>query len=109
MRLGYGPDVPRLATAVDFHGLWWLDMAMKRVGVAELKDQLSKHLRAVEAGAELEVTDRDRPIARIVPIRAGVSIQPARKPFKAIRTRTYPPAQWEVDSTTLLLQERQER
>ena len=45
-----------------------------------------------------------------MPIRAGaqVSIQPARKPFKAIRTRTYPPAQWEVDSTTLLLQERQE-
>ena len=86
-------------------------MAMKPVEIAELKDQLSKHLQAVEAGAELEVTDRDRPIARIVPIRAAAqaSIQPARKPFKAIRTRTYWPAEQAVDSTTLLLQERQER
>ena len=48
-------------------------MAMKRVGVAELKDQLSKHLRAVEAGAEVEVTDRDRPIARIVPVRPAAA------------------------------------
>ncbi|MBI4260112.1 MAG: type II toxin-antitoxin system prevent-host-death family antitoxin, partial [Actinobacteria bacterium] len=41
---------------------------MKRVKIAELKDQLSKHLRAVERGAHVEVTDRDRPIARIVPV-----------------------------------------
>ena len=43
-------------------------MAMKRVGVAELKNQLSKHLRAVEAGAGVEMTDHDRLIARIVPV-----------------------------------------
>jgi antitoxin (DNA-binding transcriptional repressor) of toxin-antitoxin stability system len=29
-----------------------------RVGVAELKHQLSKHLRAVEAGAELLLEER---------------------------------------------------
>jgi len=41
---------------------------MKRVKIAELKDQLSRHLREVERGGEIEVTDRDRPIARIVPV-----------------------------------------
>ena len=46
----------------------WLDVAMKRVKIAELKDQLSCHLREVERGGEVEVTDRDRPIARIVPV-----------------------------------------
>ena len=37
---------------------------MKQVGVAELKNNLSRHLRAVESGEVIEVTDHDRPIAR---------------------------------------------
>ena len=84
---------------------------MKRVGVAELKDQLSKHLRAVEAGAEVEVTDRDRPIARIVPVRpvTAVAAQPPRRPFASIRDRHYPRAGWRERSTELLLEERQGR
>ena len=86
-------------------------MAMKRVGVAELKDQLSKYLRAVEAGDEVEVTDRDRPIARIVPATAAtaVSIRPARRLFKGLRTRTYRRERWPINSTELLLDERQGR
>jgi prevent-host-death family protein len=96
---------------IDRHVLRWLYVAMKRVGVAELKDQLSRHLRAVEAGAEVEVTDRHRPIARIVPVRAAerVAAQPSRRPFASIRGRRYPPAGWAVSSTALLLQERQGR
>lgn len=103
--------MPISAASLDMRGLWWLDMAMRRVGVAELKDQLSKHLRAVEAGAEVEVTDRDRPIARIVPVRpsAQVAVQPPRMPFASIRGRRYPRAGWTVSSTELLLQERQGR
>jgi len=86
-------------------------MAMKRVGVAELKDQLSKYLRAAEGGAEVEVTDRERPIARIVPIPDGVrvAVLPSRRPFTAIRDRDYPPAGWPKGSTALLLEERQGR
>lgn len=38
------------------------------VGVRELKQQLSKYLDEVERGAEVIVTDRGRPKARIVPI-----------------------------------------
>jgi len=86
-------------------------MVMKRVGVAELKDQLSKHLRAVEAGEEVEVTDRDRPIARIIPVqrKSRLVLRPAVRPFSAIRRRRYPPAGWPVTSTELLLEERQGR
>jgi prevent-host-death family protein len=85
---------------------------MKRVKIAELKDQLSKHLRAVEGGAEVEVTDRERPIARIVPVAepgGRVVLQSPRRPFSSIRRKRYPPARWKVSSTELLLEERQNR
>lgn len=90
----------------------WLDVAMKRVKIAELKDQLSRHLREVERGAEVVVTDRDRPIARIVPVTGTgvplVVIAPKR-PFSTLRGKRYPPARWHVSSTELLLEERQRR
>lgn len=84
---------------------------MKKVGVAELKNNLSKYLRAVEGGEQVEVTDRDRVFARIVPARAQevVTIRPASRPFHEIRDRTYPPANWPVDSLALLREERRER
>lgn len=93
------------------HGQSWLDMAMRRIGVAELKDNLSRELRAVEAGETIEVLDRSRPIARIVPIvdPPAVTIRPPVRPFSEIRDRTYPPANWSVDSLTLLREERRER
>ena len=86
----------------------WPNLAMKRVKIAELKDQLSAHLRAVERGAEVEVTDRDRPIARIVPARppdSGVRVIPATRPFAALRRKRYRPARWAVSSTALLREE----
>jgi prevent-host-death family protein len=36
--------------------------------VAELKARLSEHLRAVKAGGVVLVTERGRPIARLVPV-----------------------------------------
>ena len=41
---------------------------MKRIGVRELRQQASKYLRQVEAGESIEVTDRGRPIALLVPV-----------------------------------------
>ncbi|HXV63311.1 MAG TPA: type II toxin-antitoxin system prevent-host-death family antitoxin [Vicinamibacteria bacterium] len=41
---------------------------MKVAGVAMLKSRLSELLAAVKAGEEVSVTERGRPIARIVPI-----------------------------------------
>jgi prevent-host-death family protein len=45
---------------------WRLDM--KTAAVSELKASLSEYLGKVKAGEEVIVTDRGRPIARIVPL-----------------------------------------
>jgi len=39
------------------------------VGVAELRRNLSKHLRRVRDGESLIVTDRNRPVAELGPLR----------------------------------------
>lgn len=85
---------------------------MIRVKIAQLKDRLSEHLRAVENGAEVIVTDRDRPIARIVPIdRPGrhIRVVSPRSAFSVVRKKRYPSARWKLSSTELLLEERQQR
>ena len=84
---------------------------MKRVRIAQLKSELSRHLRAVEQGEELEVTDRDRPIARIVPVgpQTAIRITKALVAPRALRTRRPRPAGWSVDSLALLLQDRRSR
>lgn len=44
---------------------------MERIGIRELKQHASAVLRRVAAGEEVEVTDRGRPVARIVPLPDG--------------------------------------
>ena len=46
----------------DYHG------HVKRTGVAELKAQLSRYLARVKAGEEILVTERNVPVARLVPV-----------------------------------------
>ncbi|MEK6619396.1 MAG: type II toxin-antitoxin system prevent-host-death family antitoxin [Chloroflexota bacterium] len=41
---------------------------MRRIGVRELRQQASKYLRDVERGESIEVTDRGRAVARLVPV-----------------------------------------
>lgn len=85
-------------------------MAMKRIKIAELKDHLSEHLRAVERGVEMEVTDRQRPIVRLVPVSvARPAIVPARRPFTEVRGKRFRPARWAVPSLDLLREERGRR
>jgi antitoxin (DNA-binding transcriptional repressor) of toxin-antitoxin stability system len=54
---------------------------MKAIRIAELKRQLSKHLRSVRAGGSLTVLDRDTPIARIVPWQEGDPLLKVRAPI----------------------------
>lgn len=85
---------------------------MKRIKIAELKSQLSRHLRAVERGAEIEVTDRDRPIARIVPIpreNREVVIVPRELDPSTLRGVRIKPAKWPKSSLSLLLEDRRSR
>lgn len=71
---------------------------MSSVGVRELRDHLSKHLAQVQEGQTVTITDRGKPIARIVPvgpstldrliaegrvIPAKRPKRPARRPIKA--------------------------
>ena len=84
---------------------------MKRVGVAELKNQLSRYLREVEAGYDVEVTDRGRPVGRLVPPtrERQLPVRAASRPFATVRDRIYAAAGWTRSSTDLLLEERQGR
>jgi prevent-host-death family protein len=41
---------------------------MAEAGIRDLRDHLSRYLERVRAGEELTVTDRGRPIARLVPV-----------------------------------------
>jgi prevent-host-death family protein len=40
---------------------------MTSVGIRELKDNLSRFVRAVESGESFDVTDRGRVVARLIP------------------------------------------
>jgi len=82
------------------------------VRIAELKDRLSEHLRAAEGGMEVLVMDRDRPIARIVPLPGAarrIRLVPPRRPFSSVRDRRRARAAWPISSTELLLEERGDR
>ena len=84
---------------------------MKSVKIAELKDKLSEHLRIVEAGEEVIVTDRNRPIARIVPMQTNgpsLVIDEPSTSFEAVRARKWPAARWRLTANELLNAERGE-
>jgi len=90
----------------------WLHVAMRHVKIAQLKDHLSEHLRAVEGGEEVVVTDRNRPIARIVPATPathGVRLIRPRVEFPKVRDRERLRVDLGVSSTALLLDERGDR
>ena len=42
---------------------------MERIGVRELRQHASVYLARVESGETLEVTDRGRPVAMLVPVK----------------------------------------
>lgn len=85
---------------------------MRRVGVAALRNQLSKHLRSVERGARVLVLDGDRAIAQIVPVPPGPQeavLEPARRALAPEDRRPGPPCDWAVSSLELLREERGDR
>ena len=77
------------------------------VKIAQFKAHLSKYLRSVREGHEVIINDRDRPVARVVPIRESrLEIIKARNPggFRDLKLRPLlPPG---VDPVEVLLEER---
>ena len=47
---------------------------MKSIGIRELRQHASRYLRDVERGETIEITDRGRPVARIVPTGEGDAV-----------------------------------
>lgn len=68
---------------------------MTKVRISELKSHLAKHLRAAEAGETIEVFDRARPIARLVPVGTDdddrLEITAAARTFREVRRVKLPP------------------
>lgn len=50
-------------------------MSQVNVGVRELKAQLSRYVRQVKAGATLVITDRGKPVGRIVPLGTSAAMR----------------------------------
>lgn len=84
---------------------------MKRVGVAELKNNLSRYLRAAEAGETIEVTDHARALARLVPVDAPrrATIRPATRSLADIQSRQIAPLRMGIDLGAVLDEERADR
>ena len=82
---------------------------MKRVAISELKSHLSEHIRAAEGGEVIEVMDRARPIARVVPIERDASLlelTPASCSFASVRGVRVRPAQITMSSLDALRRDR---
>ena len=48
---------------------------MRSVGIRQLRQNASRFLREVERGETIEVTDRGRPVALLVPVPSGDHIE----------------------------------
>lgn len=85
---------------------------MKRVGISELKSHLSEHIRSAEAGETIEIMDRARPIARVVPIEhdtGALELIPATCSFASVRRVRVAPAKLSMSSLEALRQDRGSR
>ena len=82
---------------------------MSRVGIADLKAHLSRHLRKVRGGRTLTVLDRDTPIARIVPVDAEAPLEVRRATRRASGLRLPSPCPTPTDSLAVLLRDRATR
>jgi len=101
-----------VAAAVDNQTMYGHNMVMRTVKIAELKSKLSQHLRAVRAGESMMVLDRDKPVARIVPVDAvdDVVITKRAPGAPSLGRLRFPKApRVDVDVVALLLEDRGRR
>jgi len=82
---------------------------MNRVGIAELKAHLSRHLRRVRGGRTLTVLDRDTPVAQIVPYESEAPLEVRKATRKPGDLRLPPPPSSPTDSLSILLRDRASR
>jgi prevent-host-death family protein len=95
------------------HGQTWSTMAMK-TNTSQFKAKLGVFMRKVREGGEVIITDRDRPVARLVPFEASAPVglqmirpEPGTTPFGKIKIKGIPYCG--TDSTAMLREERDRR
>ena len=80
---------------------------MERIGVRELRQHASRYLERVSRGETLEVTDRGRPVARLVPLStdawsALVDSGKVTLAEDATDIAEEPPGSYDVDASAVL-------
>jgi prevent-host-death family protein len=82
---------------------------MSKVGIADLKANLSRHLRKVRQGHTLTVLDRETPVAQIVPYDTKGPLEVRRATRKPLDLRIPPAPARPTDSLSVLLADRASR
>ncbi len=80
---------------------------MHRIGVRELRQHASRYLALVAQGEQVEVTDRGRPIARLVPVRGSdwedlIASHHVTPPLDQADVVDEEPADYGVDASAVL-------
>lgn len=60
---------------------------MKSIGVRQLRQEASRHLRAVQAGETIQVTEHGKPVAMIVPMPADTTLEVLEAAGRLVRAR----------------------
>ena len=90
---------------------------MVEVGIRELKANLSRYLRQVEAGEQIRITVRGRPVADVLPVgedrvdpgmRALAAAGKVRLPSQSWPASRPPRARGEGSASELILAERED-
>jgi antitoxin (DNA-binding transcriptional repressor) of toxin-antitoxin stability system len=85
---------------------------MVKVSITELKSRISQHLRSAQGGETIQVMDRARPIAQIIPMdqpSQGLDIIAATSTFASVRNIRVVPAKLSMSSLDALRLERGSR
>lgn len=98
-------------------------VSMTQVSVSELKSRLSRYLREVRRGGEIQILDRGRPIARLTGLPSGAA-EPDEDRLERLERagilrrgrgdiarflREHPPLELAIDLSTTLDEEREDR
>jgi prevent-host-death family protein len=80
---------------------------MQRIGVRELRQHASRYLARVAQGEQIEVTDRGRPVAMLVPVRGSdwhdlLARQRIAVPTEDVDVVGEEPGEYEVDASRVL-------
>lgn len=104
------------APVLTIHGHQCTLMSMIKATASQLKAKMGRYMKAVREGKEVLVTDRDRPVARLVPMQAAE--EASGLVSSAPRDPTAPPlgdvaveglGRRGTDSTAMLLEDRARR